>query len=246
MSVLDHAIISQRYFFPRAGTPPDPWRLSVPGAELCGWRGPTAEGQRVLLHFHGNGEIVSDYLPWFPALIGRLGLSTTLAEYRGYGGSTGEPLMRTMLDDALAVVDALGVPAEQVVVFGRSVGSLYALHVAAHRPVAGLILESGIADPLQRLLLRLHPEELGASLDDLIDEIQAHFDHEAKAQATTCPALILHARHDDLVGVEHAEQMAAWMGSRAALTVLPRGDHNSIFYENQRAYIDALAAFLRA
>lgn len=244
MSVLDHPTVSRRYFFPRAGVPEDPWWVAVPGARLCGWRSPAAPGERILLHFHGNGEVVTDYLPWWPALVRDLGLASALSEYRGYGGSTGEPALRGMLEDALAVTDALGVPLERVVVFGRSVGSIYALHVAASRPVGGLILESGIADPLQRLLLRLRPEELGVGLDELISETRAHLDHESKARAVSCPSLILHAHHDELVDVEHARQLASWLGDSATLRILPEGGHNSIFLDNKAAYLDAMASYL--
>ena len=44
----------------------------------------------VILHFHGNGEIVSDY----DAIGGEfltVGLNICFAPYRGYGNSTGSP-----------------------------------------------------------------------------------------------------------------------------------------------------------
>ena len=92
-----------------------------------------------------------------------MGWDLLLAEYRGYGGSTGEPLLGRMLDDVEAVLRAAG-PPERLVVFGRSVGSLFALEAVARCPgVAGLVLESAIADPLERLLLRVTPRELGVT-----------------------------------------------------------------------------------
>jgi hypothetical protein len=44
-----------------------------------------------LVHFHGNGEIVDDYLGDFVELIGRMGCSSFLVGYRGYGRSPGVP-----------------------------------------------------------------------------------------------------------------------------------------------------------
>ena len=53
-----------------------------------------------------------------------------LAEYRGYGGSTGEPSLVAMLDDVDAIFSALGRPAGELVVYGRSIGSIYAIEFA--------------------------------------------------------------------------------------------------------------------
>ena len=40
-----------------------------------------------------------------------------LAEYRGYGQSTGTPLMRGMLDDVEQIFEAIGRPPEEIIVF---------------------------------------------------------------------------------------------------------------------------------
>ena len=69
-----------------------------------------------------------------------------------------------MLDDVERVVEAPDVAPSEMVFFGRSVGSIFAVHAASRFPEArGLILESGIADVLERLLLRVHPSEMGVT-----------------------------------------------------------------------------------
>jgi uncharacterized protein len=54
-----------------------------------------------------------------------------LAEYRGYGMSTGHPSLVDMLDDVTAIIQHVGrlnIPAQKVILFGRSIGSPHALH----------------------------------------------------------------------------------------------------------------------
>ncbi len=81
-----------------------------------------------------------------------------LAEYRGYGMSAGHPALVGMLEDVSGILQILGLPDSQIVLFGRSIGSLYAVHgVSMHPQVAGLILESGVADITQRFFLRVQP-----------------------------------------------------------------------------------------
>ncbi len=229
MRLLDHQVIAERYFFPRRAPLGDPTLVPVDGASLAcadlGGDGP------VLLHFHGNGEVAGDWVSDFGGALKSCGYAPFFAEYRGYGASTGRPMLDTMLDDALAVFDALprGRP---VVVYGRSVGSLYALHVAAHRTVAALVLESGISDVHQRLALRMHPGELNTTDAEFRAALAERFDHQAKVQAHTGPTLVLHTTHDHIVGIEHGRTMAEWAGESGELIEFPEGDHNSIFAYN--------------
>lgn len=145
------------------------------------------------------------------------------------GASTGAPALGAMLDDALATIDAAPVGPERIVVYGRSVGSIFALHVAAHRPVAGVIIESGIADVRERLLLRVDPSELGLSASSFDAVLTEFLDHRAKIESPVAPVLVLHAAGDHIVPVVYGESIATWAGERGALQVFPHGDHNTIF-----------------
>lgn len=241
-SILDHALICQRYFFPRDERAPHTRDVEVNGHtlrcvhEVFDKRWPT------LLYFHGNGEVVADYVPDFVALMKQLCFNVFLAEYRGYGGSGGDPALVAMLDDVEVLAAATGVAPEQLIIFGRSIGSLYAIDLASKLPnAAGLIIESGIANILERILLRASPQELGATIEQLEQACQAHFDHERKLASYKGPTLFLHARWDHLVGVEHAQQNYQWSKSPdKKLIELPHGDHNSVFGQNFTAYMGAL------
>lgn len=245
MSLLDHELITARYFFPRRYAPPRPTWVEVDGARLaCHSSGD--EHPLTVVHFHGNGEVVADYIPEFVDLVDELGADCFLAEYRGYGASTGVPQLGAMLDDVTAIREAVGRPLEELVVFGRSVGSIYALEFAARYPeIAGLVIESGIADPLERILLRCSPEELGVSIEELQEAFGDRLDNTAKIRNRRGPTLIIHARHDSLVDVSHAARLASAQEENAKLVLLPHGDHNSIFMENRSRYTVEFQRFLQ-
>lgn len=244
--ILDHPLIAERYFFPRPEPPPDPLLVDAGDARLACRRVVHGSDRLMLVCFHGNGEIVADYVHDFEPAALDLGLDVFLAEYRGFGGSSGEPLLGKMLDDVDAVVRATGVPVERLVVFGRSVGSILAIELAHRQPaIAGLILESGIASPLERLQLRVTAAELGVSEAAFQAEVARRLDHRRKLAAYTGPLLVMHAVRDHLVDVSHAERNHAWAGSRdKELVRFPRGDHNSIQLENHAAYWAAVARFV--
>ncbi len=114
------------------------------GTRLDGWiaRGSTAPAPTVI-YFGGNAEEVSYTLadPRWPRQ-----WSIVALNYRGYGTSEGKPGERELTADALSIYDAVaardGIDANRIVVFGRSLGTALAAHVAAERPVAGVILVS--------------------------------------------------------------------------------------------------------
>jgi pimeloyl-ACP methyl ester carboxylesterase len=240
MNLLDHPLISERYFFPRADSLGDPFRVETNGVELLCHR---TAGNPMLVHFHGNGEVVSDWVPVLARALSAHGIGSLFGEYRGYGGSGGSPALVSMLDDALAVVDASGVPPDRIVLYGRSVGSIYALHAAPHRRVAGLIIESGIADVGEGLGVR--PDEIestGAALDAALS---THFDHRSKLRDFGGPVLIFHTATDHLVSVQHAHELAEWGGPLATLQVFEHGGHNTIFAMHGAAIVEDTIAFVR-
>ena len=200
---------------------------------------------KTVVYFHGNGETVADYLPDFPQWLARAGCNVLLAEYRGYGMSTGQPALAAMLQDVSAILQRLDLPPRQVVLFGRSLGSLYALHGASQYPdLAGIILESGISDLSERFFMRVEAAELGVTPEAIIQELQRHFDYAAKLNAFRGQTLILHTRHDELVPVHHAERLYAAAPEPKTLHIFERGGHNDIFYWNRDTYMQLVETFL--
>ena len=247
-SILDHRIITERYFFPRDDEVSEPFWVDVDGARLACYRGEHRHDTLVLF-FHGNGEVAADYGDDYASWFSSMGADLFIGEYRGYGGSTGVPQLGAMLDDVEKIVHATERAPAQIVVFGRSVGSIYAIEAVRRFPeIRGLILESGIADVGERILLRASPNELGATEEQVARALADHLDHKTKLGGYQNPVLVLHAAHDHLVSVEHAHLNASWTGNRERTeeVIFDFGDHNSVFYDNREAYSNAVAQFLTA
>jgi pimeloyl-ACP methyl ester carboxylesterase len=248
VTILDHPLVASRYFFPRAVSFPDPyWVTAVDGSRLACAYHAINPAAKTVVYFHGNGEVVADYLPEFPAWLVRAGYNLLLAEYRGYGMSTGQPALAGMLEDVSAILRSLDIPDHQIVLFGRSLGSLYAVHgVSRHPHIAGLILESGAADITERFFLRVQPEELGVPRTALMDELRRYFDYAAKLKDFQGHTLVLHTRFDELINVRHAEMLYAAAPEPKTLHIFDRGGHNDIFLSNRQAYMQLVETFLAA
>ena len=243
--ILDHPLISSRYFFPCPCRFADPFPVAC-GETLLGCYYHLHDPHALtVVHFHGNGETVADYLGEFAEQFDRMGVNLLLAEYRGYGMSNGKPALASMLQDVGRIVSAAGVPQEKLIFFGRSLGSLYAIHgIKLFPQAAGLIIESGIADPLERLLLRVTPQELGVSLEELQAEVLRLMDNQGKLARYGGKTLVMHTRNDGLVDVSHGERIYAWAGGEKELKIFERGDHNSILQVNEREYFALVDRFI--
>ncbi len=245
MNPLDHPTLSARYFYPWPNRFDEPFFVQGDGYQLgCRFR-KVGEHLPTIIHFHGNGECVADYLDDFEERINRMGANLLLAEYRGYGMSSGAPSLAAMLDDVPLIVTASGVPPERIIFFGRSLGSLYAVHGASLFPqAAGLIIESGLADPLERILIRVEPGQIGVTMEELQRWVDQTLNQQEKIASFRGPVLIMHTRNDDLVPLSHAEQLYSWAGVPKKLLIFERGDHNTILTANDGSYYHAVADFI--
>jgi fermentation-respiration switch protein FrsA (DUF1100 family) len=245
-TILDHPVVSSRYFFPRRETVSSPyWVTGADGSRLSCHYEEVRPGATTVIYFHGNGEVVADYLPEFPDWFSEAGYNVLLAEYRGYGMSEGTPQLVGMLEDVESLIESLRIPDERIVLFGRSIGSLYAVHGVSRRPqIGGLLIESGAADLADPSIQRVSPEELGMSKSAFFAELHRYFDYEKKLRAFQGQTLILHASHDDLLPARHAELLFNAAPGPKQLKVFERGGHNDIFALNQEEYMRLVETFL--
>jgi pimeloyl-ACP methyl ester carboxylesterase len=193
------------------------------GTRLAGWIAQgTAKPAPTVIYFGGNAEEVSHTLAeprWSREW------SIVALNYRGYGTSEGKPGERELAADALAIYDAVaareGVDPKRIVVFGRSLGTALATHVAAERPVAGAILVS----PYDSLAAvgRHHYPFLPVSL-----LLKHRFDAETDARRCRMPMLTIVASSDSIIPVARSQALYdVWAGPKA-WHVVPRSDHNSL------------------
>lgn len=245
-SILDHQAISGKYLFPQDRKLRRTFWVSVNNVKLACYQKIVDPTAFTLIHFHGNGEAVADYVPFMTDVFDDMGLNQLFIEYRDYGGSSGQAELVAMLDDGEAVMQAVGIAPEKAIVFGRSIGSLYAIELAYRQPnIAGLIIESGIADPSERFLTYADLEFSGISESDVRAEVAKYFDHQSKLSSYTNTVLILHTENDGLIDISHAERNFEWAGSKEKTLVrFPNGNHNSIFQSNKQHYIGAVTEFI--
>lgn len=219
------------------------WLQARDGTRLHGWFRPATAGApsgRVLLYFGGNAEDVH----WRLARVQRFaGWDILLTDYRGYGLSAGNPGQTAMQEDALLWHDRLAAgldglpPAQAVSVMGTSLGSYFATHVAAQRPVRGAVLVTPFDSVRDYVQTRMPVVPVGLLLRHPLDS-------RAWAPAVKAPTLFIVAGQDTTIPPERAHILAQSWGARPPESVLvPESNHNTVSAEP--LYWEALARFLR-
>jgi len=246
-SILDDPAISGCYFYPQARHFNAPFIVEANGVSLNCFHQIIDPDGFTLVHFHGNGETVSDYLPDLADIITGRGLNSLFVEYREYGGSTGDARLAAMLGDGEAVLEAAGVAPEKTIAFGRSIGSLYAIELVSTTPnIAGLIIDSGIADLVPGFLDGARLASEGIDEAEVHAEFKRLFDHEQKLARYQGPLLVLHTENDGLLDISNAERLLEWAGgNQKRLVRFPVGNHNSIMASNMIEYFEEVDKFLR-
>jgi len=250
---LDRPEILQALFYPRQTGHPEPPAgardidIAVAEGVTIGCRLFTARREApVILYFHGNGETVPDYDDIGPFYTGQ-GLNFLVADYRGYGWSSGSPLASTLISDGRTLYENIRHWLEEnsytgeLFVMGRSLGSINAIDLAAVNPdtTSGLIIESGFAETLPlAMTLGIDLHKLGLTEDD-------GFNNTAKIAGITLPTFILHGQRDSLIPVWQAEKLHAASGARSKeMQIIPGADHNTMIMQGGRLYFETIRRFI--
>jgi len=194
---------------------------------------------RTILFCPGNAGNVSRRVFTAQFLTG-LGVNVLLVDYRGYGRSEGSPSEKNVYADVRAAYDWLinekKIPAEELYLFGRSLGGAIAIEVAGRVPVAGLVVESSFTSAVDvgKTMFPFIPVKLMT---------RYRFDNAAKIGSLTCPILITHSPEDDLIPYEMGRQLYELAGEKKEFIELS-GPHNERFYYESDIYINGLRKFL--
>ena len=181
-----------------------------------------------VLRFYGNADraerwVAAEAEEWNDRAVEIWGMN-----YPGFGGSTGPSRLSRIVPAALAAFDELQRHAnsQPIVLYGASLGACAALHVAAQRSVAGLILHN--PPPLRQMILRRFGWwNLWLLAGPVALEIPRDLDSVANAKAIHRPAIFLLAQKDEVVAPRyHRLVVDAYAGEKRVIPL--RGAyHNS-------------------
>ena len=252
-SEIDQPLLLGYLFYPRQDfTPcPDgafdlPIQVGQDVSIVCRFHGVRKDWPWILF-FHGNGEVVGDYDD-IALLYQKKGINLVVADYRGYGASTGNPTISYLIQDAHSLLAAVKKELarkgfrQDVWVMGRSLGSISAWELGSTHPdqIKGLVIESGFAS-VTRLIQLLRLPARAIALEPIEKE------RWTAIRKMALPVLIIHGARDHLIPLEEAQDL--WVNLPAGkkdLVIIPRSDHNNILQVNSEFYLETIRKFITA
>jgi uncharacterized protein len=185
----------------------------------------------VVLFFHGNRynvEHYSTYAPYFT----KQRYEVWMPDYPGYGRSTGE------ID--MALLDALPIQLykmartqfapEEIVVYGKSLGTGIASFLASKRDCRHLILET----PYYSLSSLTQAYAYFLPISNLI---RFNFRTGAYFNEVSAPITVLAARKDELIPLENTLRLLSSMKKKDAFYVINKSGHNGLPQQPAYHYI---------
>jgi len=201
--------------------------------------------QVTILFSHGNAEDLGMIYDWFNDLARVLRVNIMAYDYTGYGKSNGTPCEYKCYADIEAayayLVNIRHIQPEQVVLYGRSLGSGPSCFLAAKtaeegRSVAGMILQSPLLSAY-RVAFNFRYTMFGDKFPNI--DYAPHI---------RCPVFIVHGTQDEVVPFYHGQDLFLALNQnwRARPFWVEGAGHNNIeaLLRTSGLFVDKLTEFL--
>mmetsp|Transcript_121954 Transcript_121954/g.352274 ORF Transcript_121954/g.352274 Transcript_121954/m.352274 type:complete len:259 (+) Transcript_121954:180-956(+) len=197
------------------------------------------DAKYTLLFSHGNAEDLGGVIEKMREVSHILDVNVFAYEYTGYGMSTGEPHEEAFYADIEAsftyLCDVIGVPWQQIVLYGWSIGSGPSVHLACKFAARALVLQSPLLS-VYRVALSTRatlPGDMFPNGDRIGD--------------VPCPVYIVHGTEDETVPFWHAQDLAAQRRKECAYPPLwiEGGGHCNLEKVARQDFFDNFLKFLQ-
>ena len=180
-----------------------------------------------ILRFYGNADRADRWAAAEADMWNDRAVEIWGMNYPGFGGSTGPARLSKIGPAVIAAFDELKHNARDrpIVPYGASIGATAALHLAAQRPVAGLILHN--PPPLREMILRRFGWwNLWLLAGPVALQIPRDLDSIENAKASHAPAVFLLAEKDEIVPPRyHKLVVNAYAGEKRVIAL--HGAHHN-------------------
>lgn len=199
--------------------------------------GTPSANRKLLIAFHGNADMAAMQVDWANEILHRTGVPVLVAEYRGYAGLSGKPTYAGLQLDAEAAYtfarQVLGIPPDQIALFGHSLGSAVAVELATrHRPFA-LILESPFTSA-RDMATGVVGRRPGSFIWNLVSRI--HYDTIERVKDLNTPVSVAHGDRDRLIPSSMGRKVFEAAKEKGEWLLVPEASHNDVSLRGGEPY----------
>jgi len=177
----------------------------------------------VVFYSHGNSRSLDDW-GWVHKDFTSKGLDLLIYDFRTFGKSTGKLTEKNLYSDARHIIQFLmkEYSAQELVIYGRSLGAAIACQMATEFDAKCLILET----PFSSMLSMVHASTPYIPVKFIL---RYKFNNRRKMRRLKCPVHILHGTKDELIPLRHAKRLIqANKHPDSSLTIVDHANHNNV------------------
>ena len=192
--------------------------------DLLGWWvKPIDANSPIIVYFHGNsgslGYRLEKVIPYL-----NKGYGVLLLAWRGYSGNPGVPEEEGLYKDgsaALKWTQEQNIPLNRIILYGESLGTAVAVHIATKYRALCLILET----PFSSLVATAQEKYWMFPAYWLVRD---RFNSDKKISGVNMPILIGHGEHDEVVPFKLSKQLFNLAKKPKKLIVYPEAGHTNL------------------
>jgi esterase/lipase len=191
------------------------------------------------LFFHGNAEDINLAYEILNHIRFTLSINVLAPEYPGYGIYPGRPSQDQIFEDSLIVyeylTETLKVSSNNIIIFGRSLGTSPSTYLASKREVTALILISPMMS-IQYVVRDILGKLVSYTMKD-------KFENYKMIEFVSCPILIIHGQNDTLIKYYHSTELYNKAKAPCELILPENMDHNEFdfFQEFSEPLLDFIS-----
>lgn len=217
------------------------WLTTSDGTKIHTWWILTEHAKFTFITFHGNAGNIT-HRAYAYQFLRQLPANVLAVEYQGYGRSEGSPSEAGLYRDAEAgfqyLVTTRGLDPHTIISYGQSLGTTVAAHLAAERPVGGVVLEAPLPS------LSIAARKFMWYLRGLGLLAHGQFDTIRRVKKINAPILIVQCDHDPVLPVEFGREVAEASHPRSTFLELKGDCHEEASLVAPEIYREALLQFL--
>ena len=193
---------------------------------------------KTVVYFHGNAGKLEHRIHKLNHFKD-IDVNFLIISWRGFSGNSGKPTEKGLYEDGKSTIDWLkniGLSDKDIVIYGESLGTGIATHIAQNRKFAGLVLETPFTSMVDAAKNVYPYIPVGILLKD-------RYENEKKIKHINIPILVMHGEADQIVPFKMGKKIYE-IANKPKYSYFTKYDNHMMEYDDKLVF--ALTSFIKS
>ena len=193
---------------------------------------------KTIVYFHGNAGKLENRIHKLNHFKD-MNVNFLIISWRGFSGNSGKPTEKGLYEDGKSTIDWLkniGLSDKDIVLYGESLGTGIATHIAQNRKFAGLVLETPFTSMVDAAKNVYPYIPVGILLKD-------RYENEKKIKHINIPVLVMHGEADQIVPFKMGKKIYE-IANKPKYSYFTKYDNHMMEYDDKLVF--ALSSFIKS